>query len=347
MHNLDKQKTTSSCKTLPAILRQTMQRQTLTAYSLQTIDWFDNKIVDWASAGKQIALDGQTNDLLKYHFGFGDASITSNDGQYVFIYLKLGTKGLLLKNGEILREINRSYYCADVYEYPAAFVTINSKTYLVHCPTKYCRLDFEDVETGEIVTNSAERDPQDTFHSRLEVSLDNKHLISKGWFWHPFDIVLLFDIQACLSNPALLDSGNSIPNVSTEICSASFIDNDRILLSSSKEESMNDEVEQPIPPGHLAVWNIKTTKISKAVKVNEDFGNIFAIDDKYCWDLFKYPKIIDFTTGVVFEKAEEINSGQQNSSIIHHHNDLPKISFNRQTKQLAIFKDDKLEILTK
>jgi hypothetical protein len=114
-----------------------MQRQTLTIHSLRTIDWFDNKVVDWATAGKQIGLDGQTRDILIYHFGFGDASIASEDGKYVFIYQKFGTKGLLIKNGQLVREINRSYYCADVYEYPAAFVKINNKTYLVHCPSGY------------------------------------------------------------------------------------------------------------------------------------------------------------------------------------------------------------------
>lgn len=122
---------------------------------MQTICWVDNSIVDWTSAGKRYTLDGQ----------------------YAFIYQKPGIKGLLLKNGEILREINRSYYCADVYEYPAIFVTLDNRTFLVHCSFKYCRLDFEDVETGQIITGSQDRDPSDFFHSRLEISPNDKYLI--------------------------------------------------------------------------------------------------------------------------------------------------------------------------
>ncbi len=85
-----------------------MKRQTIKTNFLQTIDWLNGNIVDWVSAGQQYSLDGLQKQLAKYHFAFSfDASITSQDGQYAFIYKRLGTKGLLLKNGEIVREINR------------------------------------------------------------------------------------------------------------------------------------------------------------------------------------------------------------------------------------------------
>lgn len=43
---------------------------------------------------------------------------------------------------------------------------------------------------------------------------------------------------------------------------------------------MDDEDNEPVPPGHLAIWNIKTNEINNAVKVNGVHGNIFAIDEK-------------------------------------------------------------------
>lgn len=324
-----------------------MQRKTIKAYSVRTIDWFDNKVVDWNSAGTQYLENGEKEQLHKYHHGFVcDGSITSENGEYVLIFQKLGTKGLLLKNGELLREINRSYYQSSVYEFPAVFFTLKNETYLIHCPIEYCRLDIENVETGEIITNKLKRDPQDFFHSRLEVSKDNKHLLSKGWFWHPFDSIELFNIEDCINEPKLLDEGKTIPNVTSEICSASFIDNDRVLVCASKEESMDDENEEPIPPGHIAIWNIKSNEVEKSVRINGEFGNIFAIDDKKCWDLYKYPKIIDLTTGEIIDKIEDVNSGNQGSSIIHHLEYLPKIAFNPKTKQIAIAKDNTIEILT-
>lgn len=312
---------------------------------MQTICWVDNTIVDYASAGKKYTLDGQVKELYKYTFGFGDTAITSSDGQYAFIYQKLGTKGLLLKNGDILREINRSYYCAEVYEYPAAFVTIDNRTFLVHCPMKYCRLDFEDVETGQIVTDDQDRNPSDYFHSRLEISPNGKYLMSKGWFWHPWNDIRLFDIRKCFDSPEELDKSEIYPNVGTEICTASFIDENKVLIGSSDKEEMNDELLENLPQKHIAIWDIELNQISKPIKIQSEFGNLFAINEKFAWDLFKFPKIIDLETGEIVDKDESLASGLQKSSIIHHIDKLPKVAFNRQTKQIAITKDENIEIL--
>lgn len=324
-----------------------MKRTTIKAVYLRTIDWFENKVMDWNSAGTQYHENGESNQLQKYTFGFVcDASISSENGKYVLIYQKLGTKGLLLKDGELLREINRSFYQSSVYESPAAFFTYNSKTYLVHCPNSYKQLDFEEVETGEIITSIAERDPKDFFHSRLEVSEDNKYLLSKGWVWHPFDEIRLFEIEKCFAEPQLLDEGRLIPNCTAEICSASFIDNNRVVVCASEEEPFDDENEEPIPPTHIAIWNIETDEVSKAAKIKGEFGNLFAIDETKVWDMYKYPKIIDIKSGEIIDSLEEIDSGKQSSSIIHHLKDLPQIAFNRQTKQIAIGRENVIEILS-
>ncbi len=323
-----------------------MKRTTIKTNYLRTIDWFENSVVDWNSAGNQYFENGITKQLQKYHFGFVcDGSITSENGKYVLIYQKLGTKGLLLKNGELLREINRSYYQSSVYEFPATFLTFKNRTYLVHCPFGYNQIDFEDAETGEIATNITKRKPQDIFHSRLEVSLDNKYLVSKGWVWHPIDVIELFDVERCFENPNLLDKGMNIPNVNAEISSASFIDNDKLLVRASNEDWADEETDI-IKDGQIATWNFKTGRILNPVNVNSEIGNVFAIDETKCWDLYNYPKIIDLKSGNVIDKIEEIDSGKQGSSIIHHLADFPKIAFNKKTKQIAIAKDNAIEILT-
>lgn len=327
-----------------------MQRQTIETNFIQTLCWNDNAIVDWAAGGKLFFPDGQTKNIGKYHFGYNfDSCISSEDGQYAFIYQKLGTKGLLLKKGELLREVNRSYYQADVYEYPAIFLTAkNDRTYLIHCPSEYCRIDFEDVETGEIITHNPKRKPSDFFHSRFEISPDNRILISKGWAWHPFDFIELFDIQACIENPLLLDKSHINPDVDTEICTASFIDNYRILIGSSKDsDEFNNEPSEKLKPGQIAIWDTRNNVVSNIITLNFDFGNLIAIDDRYAWDLYNYPKIINYISGQIEDKLETINSGQQKSSIIHHLVNLQKIAFNRTTKQIAIISNEKIEIISK
>lgn len=321
-----------------------MTRQTIKTNFLQTIDWVDGKIVDWVSAGQQYSLDGQQKQLAKYHYAFGfDGSITSQDGQYAFIYKRLGTKGILLKNGEIIREINRTYYQAEVYEFPAAFITFDNKTYLAHCPISYCQLDFENVETGEIVTNMQNRKPSDIFQSRLSISPDNKYLMVCGWAWHPVDTVELFNLAECFKNPFLLDNSSLSPDFGTHINSASFIDNERILIAASDDEPFDDEVPPALPQKHIAIWNFLKNEISIPVKVEGEFGNLFAISDKRAWDMFKFPKIIDIQTGIIESKFEDIDSGLQTSSILYNDiKDSPQICFDRHTSQIAIRIDSTL-----
>ena len=326
-----------------------MTRKTIKTNFLQTIDWLNGNIIDWVSAGQQYSLDGQQKQIAKFHYAFSfDGSITSQDGQYSFIYKRLGTKGILLKNGEIVREINRTYYHAETYEFPAAFITFENKTYLVHCPIDYCQLDFENVETGEIVSNIQGRKPSDIFHSRLSISPDNKYLMVCGWAWHPVDTVELFDVSECFKNPLLLDKSSLFPNFGTEINSASFIDNERLLIGASDEEPFDDEVPPTLPQRHIAIWNFIKNEISTPVKVDGEFGNLFAINDNQAWDMFKFPKIINIQTGVIESKFEDINSGLQISSILY--SDIekyPQICFNRQTSQIAIRVDNTIvEVLT-
>ena len=315
-----------------------MKHQTIKTNYLKTIDWLDGKIIDWVSAGQQYSLDGQQKQLAKWHYPFSfDGSITSQDGQYAFIYKRLGTKGLLLKNGEILREINRNYYCAEDYEYPAAFFVFDNVTYLAHCPIDYCRLDFENVETGEIITNIPNRNPSDFFHSRLSISPDNKYLMDCGWVWHPLNRVELYDVAACLKDPLLLDKSSLTPDFGTEINTASFIDNERILIAASDEEPFDDETPPVLPQKHIAIWNFLNNDLSTPVKVDGEFGNLFVIDGEQAWDMYKIPKIINIQTGKIESKIDEVNSGLQISSFLSSDSkNSPQIRFNKQTSQIAV-----------
>ena len=293
-----------------------MIRKTL-PIQLQTITWLNGGVIDWSLAGRYYTPDGQQQELGKSHYSGSpfDACISSTDGRYALLYARLGTKGLLLKGGELLREVNRSDYRAEDYEYPAAFFEAQGRTYLAHCPQEYNRLEFEDVETGEIPTDVPEREPTDIFHSRLEINPGNTYLLSKGWVWHPWDVVQAFDIEACLKNPLLLDDSTMRPSVGTEISSASFLSEHIVLLAASSEEAMNEELEHLLPPLHVAWWDIRSNELTLPVKVAGQFGNLVAIDENQAWDFYSHPKIINLGTGAVDYRWEEVDSGRQGSAI--------------------------------
>ncbi|MBC9933195.1 hypothetical protein [Chitinophaga qingshengii] len=326
-----------------------MKLQTIRAYTA-TISWCGNTLIDWATGSAKLYGDRPVPANLPHYGSQFNAAITSADGQYAFICTNLGTKGILLKNGRQLREINRSYYQADVYEYPAAFFVANGRTYLAHCPEEYCQLDFEDVETGEVITRVEGRDPQDYFFSRLEVSLDNKWLISKGWVWHPWDMVLAFNIEACLQNPLLLDKTDKYPDVTAEAGVAGFINNQEVLIGAVHNSDLMDEEADnagALQPGQLAIWNVETNSLSAPVTVDGVFGNIFPIDDTYTWDFFQFPKIINYRTGEVVDQLKELTTSEQTSAIIHHIK-AQQIVCSPQRDMVAIYTgNDQISLLTR
>jgi hypothetical protein len=281
-----------------------------------------------------------------YSFGGTfDRAIISSDGQYTLIYTNLGTKGLLLRGShELIREVNRSYYCANAYEYPAVFATVGDRTYLVHCPLEYCRLDFEDVETGEIVTMHPDRKPLDFFHSRLEVSPGGRYLVSKGWVWHPLDAIAYYDIAECLANPRLLDASPMVEleefgiegaidqGELMEFGTGSFIDDDLLLVGKTEGGA------------EAAFWDLRSRKIVHRIKIEGPYGNLLAIDEHWAWDLYQHPKVIDLTTGKIEWISEDIFSGEQNSSIIGSRV-LPPVAWSRRLGKLAIGGENKVEVL--
>jgi hypothetical protein len=123
---------------------------------------------------------------------FLDAACATPDGRFAAVYERVGTKALLLRDGGILRELNRSYYQAKAYEYPICiWWNGDHRPLIAHCPEEYCRIDIEDAESGACLNTARTR------------------LLSAGWVWHPLDSVMYFDIVEALHNSKHLDRADN------------------------------------------------------------------------------------------------------------------------------------------
>ena len=156
------------------------------ATGIRSLCWRGDELVDWVGGGRAFAADG-TERPARVIYGYRfDAATASPDGRFAVIYERLGTKGLLLHDGRIVRELDRSFYHAAAYEYPVVlFNDPDGRALLAHCPGNYCRIEFEEAGTGRPLTASADRKPSDFFHSRLAASPHGKRQLSAGWMWHP------------------------------------------------------------------------------------------------------------------------------------------------------------------
>lgn len=320
----------------------TVERLTLDAGGeVRSLNWTGDALIDWARGGTLVYMDGRVQYAGRlYAFGF-DAAITAHDGRYAFIYKRFGTKGILLRDGEPVREVNRSYYFADAYEYPCCFITASDgRLYLAHCPNEYNQLELEDVETGLYV--SGNRQPKDYFFSRLKAAPGGRHMLSCGWIWHPANVTLIIDVDAALRDAAALDDGFMLGG-DVEVGSADFVDADTILIGTGAD-NQSGEYDEKLPTDHIALFDLKSKRILRKAKA--PVGNLVVIDDRYAWDLFGHPRIIDTVTGAELYACESIDTCTQSSAIWRFAPPPPAMAYDRKGKRLAVANGNKIEILS-
>lgn len=315
---------------------------------IQSLCWNSDSLIDWAAGNRIIHLNGKVEDPhVNWAYRF-DAAVTSPSGRYAVIYERLGTKGLILDRGNLLREINRSFYCADVYEYPIVlFQHPDGRELIAHCPEEYNQVEIEETATGKRLTNVPDRKPEDFFHSRLAVSPGSTRLLSAGWVWHPFNSACIWNIAEGLKDSKTLDIAREpLQTTRTEISSAAFVDDDRILINSSTDaDHFGDKGDSPFLPGCLGLFNLASNAFEALVKTEENVGSMMWLGDHHVIGLYETPKLFDLRTGRVIFRWPDIPTGTQNSSIIHHVPPLPPIAADPAGKRFAVALKDCIVVI--
>ena len=87
---------------------------------VKTLCWQGEILLDYIGSSGYSLSGERTDNNINWGYRF-DRAISSDDGEYSILFENFGTKGLVLKGNTLLREINRSYYFANAYEYPNYF----------------------------------------------------------------------------------------------------------------------------------------------------------------------------------------------------------------------------------
>jgi hypothetical protein len=333
----------------------TIVRTELAAAGVESLCWTEGCLVDWVAGGECYALDGRrAGRAINYAYCF-DAAVVSSTGRFAVIYERLGTKGLVLRDGTLVREINRSYYHANVYEYPVALTSMpDGRELLIHCPDEYNVLEIDDADTNIRLTHSTERKPEDFFHSRLTVSPGNRYFFSAGWAWHPADDVLVFDVSAVLDDPRHLDSRDFVSvAASAEISAAAFLDDDRLLITCAATKDVygldDDSWEAADMPdassASISLYDVVSKRLISTAQVSESIGTVMPLDEEYAIGFYKHPKLIHVPTGEIVARWEDVSTGRQLSSIIHGIDPLPPVALDPAGKRFAVATAEKIVVI--
>lgn len=317
------------------------------ARNVRALVWDGNTLIDWASGGARYGLDGSSSPSnMLYAFDF-DAAVSSPSGEYTVLYTRTGTTGILLRHGQIVRQLSRDFYHAEAYEYPVTFaVGSNGREVLVHCPESYCEIAIEDAETGKRLTSVSPRKPVDVFHSRLAVSPNGKWLLSAGWFWHPLDVVGVFDFASAITDPATLDKAIFSPPGAWELSSAAFLDDDHLMVASSDEFCGEDDSKEDNRPGKygIALWQIGAPDYSLTALLPHPPGALMPLNARFVVSFYGHPRLVDLQNSETIQEWPNIASGSQTSSIIWDKHP-PVMALDRKNARFAVADEEFITII--
>ncbi|MEM9347252.1 MAG: hypothetical protein AAGB26_11615 [Planctomycetota bacterium] len=326
--------------------------------SPKSLVWRDQELVDWVGGQVIYHLDGNVEPRrINYAYRF-DNAIASASGRWALLFETLGTKGILLDQGNIVREINRSFYHASAYAFPGAFfVRPDGGEALLHCPKEYCQLDIEDLETGQCISELSERAPKDVFHGRLAISPGSSFVMSAGWVWHPADVVAVSNLRDCLNNPTKLDEigwNNGFCDLDYDLW-ASFLDDNRYAvfaldqrIADAKEsndpklkelryaKTEEEEDEYPDAPMKVMIFDCETGQQLSSVVTEAIVGDMMPVGADYVLGLYEYPKLFELSSGRVVQSWPHITTGKHNRSISRQIPPAPRIAKDPENRRIAI-----------
>lgn len=328
----------------------------LKASNVRSLVWSGDELVDWVAGGARYGLDGSIQrSAVNYAYRF-DAAVASTDGVFAVIYEQKGTKGLVLRNGEVLREINRSYYHADDYAYPVCLWTdSHGRTLMAHCPEEYNRIEIDDAETGERLTESSERTPVDIFHSRLQANPGGTRLFSAGWVWQPWDVVQFFDITQALQDPKCLDVTSGLdPSTDhagvVQECGACWQTDDHVIVAGDKDEFPDEERDNLDVPSlrhsGLAVYDIPSRSVIRCAVPQHPAGMMMPVGEDHVVAFDGHPRLVSLEDGAIQEEWPEILSGHQASSILRGGDPPPAIAMDSRNRRFAVVSGEGIHVVT-
>ena len=273
---------------------------------LRSIAWAGDDLIDWLS-GRRIGLDGS---VVEFGIGYGyrfDGSVGM--GEVGAVFETVGTKGRLMRwNGRVrqgnyidvgfdeIRELDRSYYHADHYDYPLCLLTLpDGREAIAHCPGQYDTLEIELLDGTPLTRREGKA--EDIFHARLAASPDGRWLVDNGWVWQPMAVICVYDVARALREPEHLSSVGLQLDLGDEFdgeAEAATISEDRLVVCGGDERHVLSIVE--LPSGR----NLATHRLAESPGTR-----LMAWDRDHVVALDTQPRLISLADGRIVHRWDE------------------------------------------
>lgn len=281
--------------------------------NVATLLWDGDEVCDITSGQRGSLAGSVTPRVMNMTYRFDRAvGVRTRHAHWAAAYTNRGTKAVLMKNGSLHRELNRSFYCAEAYDYPITIGKIGGRrAVVIHCPNKVDALEMEDAETGKVLDSLKSKDME--FHSRLNLSADGRFLIDAGWFWHPWCGAAVFEMAHSNGKTFRFDKKPSFSTVfsaQNEIDSVAFLGNKHLVVASVSDYLGEEPNPGSLKTKQLGVWSLADHRWESKVNVSEPVGMLMPWKE-WVVSFFGHPKLIEIATGKAVHRWDKIYSGKQ------------------------------------
>jgi len=278
-----------------------------------TLMWDGDKVLDITSGQRGDFGGSLTSRSINMTYRFDRAiGLRSRGVQWAVAYTNRNTKAVLMKNGSVHRELNRSFYCAEAYDYPITMGTyVAGQAVVIHCPNKFNLLEIEDAETGSVLDTLESKNME--FHSRLNLSADGRWLADAGWFWHPWCGAAVFEITQADDGALRFTKNPAFPmafSAQNEIDSVAFMGNSHLAVSSVSDYFGEEPESGNLLPKQLGIWSLTERIWESKVDLAEASGMLMPWKE-WVVSFYDHPKLIELATGRVVQRWDKICSGKQ------------------------------------
>ncbi len=278
-----------------------------------TLIWDRDEVLDITSGQRGNLAGSLTSRVMNMTFRFDRAiGVRSRDVHWAVAYTNRGTKAVLMKNGLMHRELNRSFYCAEAYDYPITIgADVAGEVVVVHCPNKFDLLEIEDAETGNVLDSLKSRDME--FHPRLNLSPDGRLLIDAGWFWHPWCGAVVFEIAQAGDGTLWFTKNTAFStafSARNEIDSVAFLRNTHLVVSSVSDYLGEEPEPGSLCPKQLGIWSLADRTWESKADLGEPVGMMMPWKERVV-SFYDHPKLIQLATGKIVHRWDKIYSGKQ------------------------------------
>ncbi|MBY0397823.1 MAG: hypothetical protein K2X91_15320, partial [Thermoleophilia bacterium] len=195
----------------------------------------------------------------------------------------------------------------------------DGRAVVAHCPEDYCALQVDDALTGRRLSTPDTGRSESFFHSRLAANRQGTRLLSAGWYWHPFDLVQVYDLRP--------DDAGAIR---LEAC----------------HDSLRDRPGGGLRAGMIGVYDLDAQRLVSAARLEDEAGTLMPVGEGHVIGFHEHPKLIELATGRVVARWPDLASGRQLSSILRGGPTPPPLALDPERGRFAVADDRRIAVVT-